>query len=82
MTHQGVVYGDVDVANDIWDKITRVTREVDLTAGVVRVAEQNFTNQKWANDNYAREIDLVIRGSRYWLLDAYLLGWKHILSVN
>lgn len=123
LTHQGVVYGDVNIAADIWDKITLVTRvadgkklpveshpngstqapqrgdlliyaqaylntghvavvtEVDLTKGVVRVAEQNFTNQKWASNNYAREIDLVIKGNRYWLLDAYLLGWKHILNA-
>lgn len=25
LTHQGVVYGDVDIAADIWDKITLVT---------------------------------------------------------
>ena len=120
LTNQGVVYGDVDIATDIWDKITLVTRvadgkklklesyqngstqapqvgdlliyaqaylhtghvavvtEVDLIRGVVRVAEQNFTNQQWAGNNYAREIDLVVKGSQYWLLDAYLLGWKHL----
>jgi glutathionylspermidine amidase/synthetase len=120
LTNQGVVYGDVDIAADIWDKITVVTRvadgkkltlesylngstqapqkgdlliyaraylrtghvavvtKVDLTTGVVQVAEQNFTNQKWVDNNYAREIDLVIKGEQYWLLDAYLLGWKHL----
>ena len=123
LTNQGVVYGDVDIAADIWDKITVVTRvadgkklelesypngstqapqkgdlliyaqaylhtghvavvtEVDLTTGVVRVAEQNFNNQKWVGNDYAREIDLVIKGNQYWLLDAYLLGWKHLRST-
>jgi glutathionylspermidine amidase/synthetase len=123
LSNQGVVYGDVDIAADIWDKITVVTRvadgkklklesypngstqapqkgdlliyaqaylhtghvavvtEVDLISGVVRVAEQNFTNQKWTGNHYAREIDLVIKENQYWLLDAYLLGWKHLRST-
>lgn len=115
----GVVYGDVDVAANIWTKIDSVTRvaddasipllgfengsgqapelgdlliygqeflntghvavitEVDLAAGKLRVAEQNYRNEPWPAD-YAREIDLIERNGRYWVLDAYVLGWKRV----
>jgi glutathionylspermidine amidase/synthetase len=118
LDNQGVVYGDVDTAADIWNKIQSVTRvadnrqfplqpylngspeppqvgdlliyakeylntghvavvtEVDLKVGVIRVAEQNFLNQKWPANTYARQIDTVRRDGKYWVLDAYLLGWK------
>ena len=48
---------------------------VDLKKGRVRVAEQNFNNQKWSG-HYARSIELIHKNGHYWLLDAYLLGWK------
>ena len=52
-----------------------VVLEVDQKKGRVRVAEQNFKNQKWPG-SYARSIDLVYKNGQYWVLDAYLLGWK------
>lgn len=118
LQHRGAVYGDVDVAADIWDSIDQLERvgdgraipltaypngarqapmagdlliyasaylgtghvavvtEVDLAARKLRVAEENYRNEAWPGD-YAREIDLVVQDGRYWLLDAYLLGWKH-----
>jgi hypothetical protein len=121
LDNEGVVYGDVDIASDIWSKIPFVTRisdgrqlplqphlngaseppqvgdllvyareylntghvavvtEVDLNSGVIRVAEQNFLNQKWPA-NYARQIEIVHKDERYWLLDPYLLGWKRVVS--
>ena len=51
-----------------------VVLEVDQARGRVWVAEQNFNNKKWPGD-YARSIDLINKKGRYWLLDAYLLGW-------
>jgi hypothetical protein len=120
LTHKGVVYGDVNIATDIWNQIDFVTRVadgkqfqlkshlngstkppqigdlliyakaffntghvavvtgVDLKADVIWVAEQNFSNQKWV-ENYARKIDLIEKGGKYWLLEAYLLGWKQVL---
>jgi len=54
-----------------------VVTNVDLEVGLVRVAEQNFFNQKWRGD-YAREIKLFKKQDRYWLWDVYLLGWKEI----
>jgi CHAP domain len=119
LDHLGVVYGDVDVAADLWDKIQSVTRiadgkslpmkiflngagqppevgdlliygreylgtghvavitEVDLKSGRLKVAEQNFLNRRWPGD-YARQIDLVAKNGRYWVLDPYLLGWKRV----
>lgn len=52
-----------------------VVLEVDLKKNRLRVAEQNFKNQKWPGQ-YARSIDLIDKNGHYWLLDAYLLGWK------
>jgi len=52
-----------------------VVTEVDDDRGVVRVAEQNFTNTRW-QDNYSREIPLVHKDGHYYLEDDFLLGWK------
>jgi len=121
LQNKGAVYGDVDVAADIWEKIDHLVEvgtqkklplesrlngaeqpprpgdlliyakafnntghvavvvDVDHEAGHIKVAEQNFRNQPWLND-YARKVELLERSGRYWLLDAYLLGWKHLLS--
>jgi len=49
------------------------------TACQIKVAEQNFLNQQWPG-NYARRIAVVRKDGQYWLLDAYLLGWKHLIS--
>lgn len=118
LKHHGAVYGDVDVAADIWNGIDHLRRvvddasipletyangsptapvvgdlliygreflgtghvavvtAVDENAGILRIAEQNFTNGPWPGD-YARELPLLRRDGSYWVLDAYLLGWKH-----
>jgi glutathionylspermidine amidase/synthetase len=119
LINNGAVYGEVDTAADIWDKVDHLTHvatqkklplethlngsekpprrgdllvyarafydtghvavvtDVDHENGVIKVAEQNFDNQPWAAD-YARTIEFVKKGNRYWLLDGYLLGWKHV----
>lgn len=121
LVNAGVVYGDVDVAVDIWNKIDHVTtvpvskkfklaqyvngsavrprkgdlliyaREylntghvavitaVDKGAGFVKVAEQNFLNNAWPGD-FARKIPFIKREGNYWLMDAYLLGWKRVIK--
>jgi hypothetical protein len=56
-----------------------VVTEVDRKAGMIKVAEQNFLNQQWPAD-YARQITLLHKDGKYWLLDAYLLGWKRVVS--
>lgn len=118
LVHKGMVYGDVDVAADIWNKIDHLTRvdtkkhvplksyvngssqppkvgdlliyarafydtghvavvtEVNLKKGVIKVGEQNYNNKPWPG-NYARSIQLYKKADHYWLLDAYILGWKH-----
>lgn len=53
-----------------------VITAVDPKAGFIEVAEQNFLNQPWPAD-YSRRIVLVDKDNKYWLLDVYLLGWKH-----
>ena len=119
LQNKGVVYGDVDIAADIWDKIDHlvdvetkqklpleahlngaqqppepgdlliyakafndtghvaVVIEADYDAGYIKVAEQNYRNLPWADD-YSRKIELIKRADTYWLLDSYLLGWKHL----
>lgn len=51
-----------------------IVLQVDGKAGLIRVGEQNFKNQKWPG-NYSRAIPLIHQHGRYWLLDAYILGW-------
>jgi CHAP domain len=118
LINTGTVFGDVDIAADIWDKIDYLTdvktkRQIllethlngsrhapqvgdlliyakefkgtghvaivtgmEIKAGTVEVSEQNFNNDSWTHD-YARTIQLIKNGENYWLLDRYLLGWKH-----
>ena len=54
-----------------------IVLQVDRKRGMVRVAEQNFKNQKWPGQ-YARTIQLIQKDGRYWVLDPYLLGWKRV----
>lgn len=120
LANKGVVYGDVDIAADIWglDTVTRVKDKVELKmktypngsdqsfesgdlliyakaylktghvaviskvdpkSQTVQVIEQNFNNTKWP-DGYARNIPYVNQEGKFWLLDAYLLGWKRVTT--
>ena len=118
LINTGAVYGDVDIAADIWDKIDYLTdvktkqqiplenllngstqapqvgdlliyakafngtghvavvTGMDVNNGIVEVSEQNFDNESWP-DVYARKIMFIKQDENYWLLDGYLLGWKH-----
>ena len=118
LINTGAVYGDVDIAADIWDKIdfltdvktnkqiplethlngsmqapevgdllvyakafndtghVAVVTGLDINNGIVEVSEQNFYNESWPDD-YARKIMLIKNRDNYWVLDGYLLGWKH-----
>lgn len=53
-----------------------VVTGLDINNGLVEVSEQNFNNVSWP-DNYARKIMLIKNHENYWILDGYLLGWKH-----
>lgn len=118
LVNRGEVYGDVDIAADIW-KIPFVTRVKDgkkfrmvryangsrimpvvgdlliyakayLNVGhvavisavqphahTIHVLEQNYRNTRWPG-KYARSIHYIKRNGHFWILDPYLLGWKHI----
>jgi hypothetical protein len=118
LINTGTVFGDVDIAADIWDRIDHLTdvktrkqipletrlngskqvpqvgdlliyakafngtghvavvTGMDVNGGLVEVSEQNFHNESWPA-HYARAITLIQNGGNYWLLDGYLLGWKH-----
>lgn len=53
-----------------------VVTQIDSERNLVRVAEQNYRNEIWPAD-YAREIPIILHNGHYWLLDHYLIGWKH-----
>jgi CHAP domain len=53
-----------------------VVTSMDIKNGLVEVSEQNYNNETWPDD-YSRKIMLIKKGEKYWLLDGYLLGWKH-----
>lgn len=115
-----VVYGDVDIAADIWniDQVTNPitgqafkfssvvngsqskpqrgdllvyakdylgTGHVAIVVGIneeretLQLAEQNYFNTKWDN-NFSREISFITKGDKFWLLDAYLIGWKRVMQ--
>ena len=54
-----------------------IVLQVDRKRGRVLVAEQNLKNRKWLG-KYARTIQFIQKDGRYWVLDAYLLGWKRV----
>ena len=115
-----VVYGDVDIAADIWglENVTNpvshesyiftsivngatslpergdlliygkeylgtghvaVVIDIDKQRSTVKVVEQNYLNSNWKG-NFSREISYIKKHEHYWLLDAYLIGWKRILN--
>lgn len=119
LINTGAVYGDVDIAADIWTKINNLTDvatnkilpleshlngsrqppqvgdmliyakafnntghvaiviDVNHKKGIIEVGEQNYSNMIWPG-NYSRKIELIKKDDIYWLLDKYLLGWKHV----
>ena len=123
MVHDGEVFGDIDIAANMWDKIDHVTnvstgkvtplinyvngsaqmpetgdlliyaREfertghvavvvgVDKKAGNIKVAEENYSNTPWPGD-YSREIPFIRKDGKVWLLDSYLIGWKHLKTAG
>jgi glutathionylspermidine amidase/synthetase len=123
LVNRGAVFGDVDIAADIWTKIDRLTRVSDQTevplearlngssqrpqAGdlliyakafygtghvavvvgsdpsrnLLKVGEQNYNNEVWTG-SHAREIEFIEKDGRFWVLDPYLIGWKHLGQVN
>jgi glutathionylspermidine amidase/synthetase len=54
-----------------------VVVNVDHENGLIRVGEQNYSNEVWPG-KYAREIKFVNKSGSYWLLEESLIGWKHI----
>ncbi len=54
-----------------------VVVDVDIRGGYIEVGEQNYNNDLWPGE-FSRKIGLIKKDDRYWLLDAYLLGWKHV----
>ena len=56
-----------------------VVSSVNSKAQTVQVIEENYNNTKWPGD-YARSIHYVKQDKKFWLLDSYLLGWKHVTN--
>jgi len=123
LINRGAVFGDVEIAADIWNKIDHLTRisdqtiiplvahlngseqapqvgdlliyakaffgtghvaivtGVDRDQNLIKVGEQNFDNQGW-HGAYAREVEYIRKDGRYWMLDPYLIGWKHVSEMD
>jgi hypothetical protein len=47
----------------------------DSDAGVIHVAEQNYSDNPWQGD-YCRKIPLLEIDGHWWLLEPFLNGWK------
>jgi hypothetical protein len=60
-----------------------VVVEVAKDRGWLAIAEQNFDNRPWPG-TYARRLPLVrhtgVSGVGWWVLDAYLIGWKRAVD--
>ena len=54
-----------------------VVLSIDSQTKIIKVAEQNYLNQIWSAD-FARAIPYIKHQNQFWLLDQYLLGWKHV----
>ena len=52
---------------------------MNLPAHRIEVAEENYLNRKYPG-GYARKITVIERDHRYWVLDPYVLGWKHPIT--
>lgn len=76
-SHSKPVNGDILIYSEAFLGTGHVAVVVgcDAEAGVIRVAEQNYTNRLWPGD-YSREIPLLEMDGHWWLLDPYLNGWK------
>ncbi|MDH5424993.1 MAG: CHAP domain-containing protein [Gammaproteobacteria bacterium] len=53
-----------------------VVTNIDKQNNKLYIAEQNYSNKKWPGD-YSRAVDYIIKDKRFWVLDEYLIGWKH-----
>ena len=56
-----------------------IVTDIDFDSNMIELGEQNYTNLPWPNA-HARKIEFVKRGENYWLLDGFLLGWKHMVD--
>lgn len=116
---KGMVYGDVEIATDIWDRINYYRRvsdghlisvasipngsrqppkigdlviyckeflgighvavisEIDLERNVIGVCEYDYGIQH-RHPEQRRYISLISFSGCFWILDAYVIGWKQI----
>lgn len=54
-----------------------VIAAVKTRSKTIDILEENYRNMKWPG-HYARRIHYILRKGHYWILDPYILGWKHI----
>jgi len=54
-----------------------VVTGVDPEQNLIKVGEQNFNNRRWQG-RYARQVEYIKKNGGYWVLDPYLIGWKHV----
>lgn len=76
-SHSKPVIGDLIIYSEAFLGTGHVAVVVgyDSDAGVIHVAEQNYSDRPWQGD-YCREIPLLEIDGRWWLLEPFLIGWK------
>ncbi|MEN8205953.1 MAG: CHAP domain-containing protein [Pseudomonadota bacterium] len=52
---------------------------VDPKENLIKVGEQNFNNRHWPA-SHARQIDYIKKDDGYWILDPFIIGWKHAVE--
>ena len=78
-SHSKPVKGDLIIYSEAFLGTGHVAVVVghDSDAGVIYVAEQNYSDQPWQG-GYCREIPLLEVDGHWWLLEPYLSGWKRV----
>ena len=76
-SHSKPVTGDLIIYSEAFLGTGHVAVVVghDSDAGVIHVAEQNYSDRLWQGD-YCREIPLLEVDGCWWLLEPFLIGWK------
>jgi hypothetical protein len=76
-SHSKPVNGDLVIYSEAFLGTGHVAVVVghDSDAGVIHVAEQNYSDRPWQGD-YCRKIPLLEIDGHWWLLEPFLSGWK------
>jgi hypothetical protein len=67
-------------ATDYLEPTGHVAVIVGVDEGVIQIGEQNWSNELWLGENYARNLTVSMLSGRYAVEDDYVIGWKCVES--